>query len=84
MTRWYVYILRCSDGSLYTGITTDLNRRLLEHNNKKTAAAYTRARRPVELVYSETSTNRSEACRREYQIKQFSVQQKRELIALDK
>ena len=78
---WYVYILRCADDSLYTGITRDIRRRVEEHNSgEKTAAAYTRSRRPVDLVYQETCDTRSAATKREYTIKQLSRQQKEALI----
>ncbi len=80
MNNWSVYILQCADKSLYTGVTTDIERRLLEHNAGKCAARYTRARRPVSLVYSEIVSNRSEACKREYQIKQMSRQDKKKLL----
>lgn len=77
---WTVYILRCSDGSYYTGITRDLDRRLQEHNaGEKRAAAYTRGRRPVRLVYQEQKKNRSTAQKREAQLKRLS---RREKIAL--
>ena len=66
---YFVYMLKCSDDTLYTGITTDLERRLDEHNNSSKGVKYTRARRPVQLVYSETYETRSEACKREYFIK---------------
>ena len=79
MTVWNVYILKCSDNSLYTGITTELERRVKEHNHGKQAAAYTRARRPVELVYSESHDSRSSAAKREYEIKQLSRKQKIQL-----
>ena len=79
---WFVYILRCSDNSLYTGVTTDLQRRIKEHNsNGKIAAKYTRARQPVTLVYYEKAANRSDACKREYQIKQLTKPQKERLIS---
>lgn len=77
---WYVYILQCADDSLYTGITINLNARLDEHNNDKKGAKYTRARRPVTLVYSEQCDNRSQASKREYEIKKFNRQQKLALI----
>lgn len=77
---WYVYILCCNDDSLYTGITTELERRIDEHNMSKQAAAYTRARRPVKLVYSEQHDSRANASKREYEIKQFSRKQKLALI----
>jgi len=77
---WCIYILRCKDGSLYTGICRDIKRRLHEHNNLKTGARYTRTRRPVELVYLEPAPSRSAAARREYRIKQLAPEQKRCLI----
>lgn len=75
-----VYILRCSDKTLYTGITTDLQRRLHEHNNSDKGAKYTKLRRPVEVVYSEDLENRSLASKREYEIKKLSREKKLELI----
>jgi putative endonuclease len=75
MKDWYVYILLCSDGTLYTGITTDPERRVNEHNRGK-AAKYTASRRPVELKYLETATNRSAASRRESEIKKMSRPEK--------
>lgn len=69
---WFVYILRCADDTLYTGITTDLERRTLEHNQAKAGAKYTKVRRPVALVYSEAMANRSEAAKREAAIKKLS------------
>ena len=77
---YFVYILKCSDDTLYTGITTDLRRRVDEHNNSPKGAKYTKLRRPVELVYSEESEDRSTASKREYAIKQLSRLQKLELI----
>jgi putative endonuclease len=78
---WFVYMLRCADDTLYTGITTDLERRLKEHNSdNKKGAKYTRVRRPVQLVYSEEKTDRSSAGKREYEIKQFSRAKKNQLI----
>ncbi len=62
---WYVYLLRCADGTLYTGVTTDLGRRVVEHNAGQMGAKYTRARRPVTLVYWESAASRTEATRRE-------------------
>jgi len=76
-----VYILQCADDTLYTGIATDLNRRLTEHNSSEKGAKYTRSRRPVRLVYSETFPDRSSASRREYEIKKkMNRAQKLELI----
>ncbi len=81
MSDWIVYILRCSDNSLYTGITRNLNRRLNEHNHdNRLAAAYTRARRPVKMVYQETHRDRSSASKREAIIKNMSRDEKEEMI----
>ena len=79
---WYVYVLECADQTLYTGITTDLERRLQEHNAGKASARYTRARRPVRLVYQEQAANRSIASRREYAIKRLSRARKLAMIAV--
>ena len=78
---WYVYMLECSDNSLYTGITTELQRRVDEHNQGKKAAAYTRSRRPVKLVYSEDCDDRSAALKREHAIKQLSRSEKMRLVS---
>jgi predicted GIY-YIG superfamily endonuclease len=78
---WTVYILRCADGSLYTGITTDLNRRCKQHN-AGTASRYTRSRRPTRLVYQEAHVNRSQASKREAAIKALSRRQKESMILL--
>jgi putative endonuclease len=81
LSDWKVYLLRCSDNSLYTGITRDLNRRINEHNNNdRLASAYTRARRPVTLVYQESHTDRSSASKREAEIKKFTKQEKEKLV----
>ncbi len=66
---YYVYMLECADGTLYTGITTDLERRIEEHNSSEKGAKYTRSRRPVSLVHHECFENRSDASKREYYIK---------------
>ena len=80
-SAWTVYILRCADGSLYTGITRDIARRVKEHNsNGMLAARYTRARRPVELVYQEPAATRSAASKREYRIKRLSRGDKQKLV----
>jgi putative endonuclease len=81
MSAWFVYVLRCNDGTLYTGITTDLARREREHNVSARGARYTRSRQPVALVYSEQLANRSEAAKREYAIKQLSLAAKVRLIS---
>ncbi|HIC12827.1 MAG TPA: GIY-YIG nuclease family protein [Sulfurimonas sp.] len=77
---YFVYILKCSDDTLYTGITTDLKRRVDEHNNSDKGAKYTKLRRPVSLMYSETSEDRSSASKREYVIKKLNRKAKLELI----
>ena len=78
--NWYVYIVQCKDGSLYTGITTDLSRRVDDHNSGRLGARYTRPRRPVHLVYQEKTVSRSAAAKREYQIKQLTATGKKKLI----
>ena len=77
---WTVYFLRCNDNSLYTGITTDIKRRLHQHNNTKLGAKYTRARRPVVLVYSESALDKSSASKREYQLRTLKKKQKEKLV----
>lgn len=77
--NWKLYILRCRDGSLYTGITTDVQKRLTAHNCGK-GAKYTRSRRPVELVYQETCKDHSEALRREIQVKALNREEKEKII----
>jgi len=77
---YYLYILKCADSTLYTGITTDLERRLKEHNGSELGAKYTAARRPVELVYSQEFKDRSEASKQEYFIKSLSRADKIKLI----
>jgi putative endonuclease len=81
-TAWSVYILRCADGTLYTGITTDITRRLVEHNGDSgLGARYTRSRRPVTLAYVEDAGNRAEAARREAAIKRLDRTRKLALCA---
>ncbi|MDT8405089.1 GIY-YIG nuclease family protein [Sulfuriflexus sp.] len=79
-SSWYVYIVQCADRSLYTGVTTDLLRRVDEHNSRPRGARYTRARRPVRLVYFESSDSRACACKREHALKRLSPASKRQLI----
>ncbi|MEE9444701.1 MAG: GIY-YIG nuclease family protein [Cocleimonas sp.] len=79
-TVWFVYMLRCVDNSLYTGVTTDVSRRVLEHNGAKSVTRYTRARQPVKVVYQETAESRSTACQREAQIKKLTKLQKEALL----
>jgi len=66
---YYVYMVQCADNTLYTGIATELERRVKEHNESDKGAKYTRVRRPVSLVYSESYPDRSSASKREYEIK---------------
>jgi putative endonuclease len=77
--NWTVYLLRCRDGSLYAGITTDLARRLARHR-AGTASAYTRARRPVRLVYAERQPDRGAALRREAALRRLSRRAKLALV----
>ena len=77
---WHVYLLRCADGSLYAGATNDLQRRLATHAAGK-GAAYTRARLPVELVWSEPAADRGAALRREAALKKLPRRRKLELLA---
>lgn len=77
---YYLYILRCKDKTLYSGITVDLGRRVSEHNSSKLGARYTRARRPVKLIYSKRYKNRSTASKAEAKIKKLSRQEKLNLI----
>ena len=76
---WYLYILRCKDGTLYTGITTDVEKRLEAHRAGR-GAKYTRGRGPLELVYRETCGSHSEALKREYQVKALTRLEKRKLM----
>lgn len=77
--KWQVYIIRTTSGKLYTGITTDLKRRLEKHKNKK-GAKYFRTETPSEIVFTEDHKNRSEATKREIEIKKLSKKKKEELI----
>ena len=77
---YFVYIIRCSDDTLYTGFTTDIERRINEHNNSNKGAKYTRARRPVKLEYFETFDEKIKAYKREYEIKQLTRKAKLSLI----
>lgn len=77
---WYVYMVRCNDGTLYTGITTDLEKRIEAHNSGKDGARYTRSRRPVELVYSEQVESKSAAARLEYRFKRLPLAKKEILV----
>jgi putative endonuclease len=78
-STWYLYILRCGDGTLYTGITTDVEKRLEQHRSGK-GAKYTRGRAPLELIYREECGTHSQALKREYAVKSLSREQKLGLI----
>ena len=78
--HWFLYVVRCGDDTLYTGVTTDLNRRVNEHNTSKRGAKYTKTRRPVNLIWSNKYNNRSEAQSAEYNFKKLSRKQKLDII----
>ncbi|MEP6388634.1 MAG: GIY-YIG nuclease family protein [Halioglobus sp.] len=81
-SAWHVYVLRCADGSLYTGIATDVSRRLRQHNGELAGGPkYTRGRRPVTLVWSCKESSRSTALKREAAIKRLSRAEKLQLIS---
>ncbi|MDB5264693.1 MAG: endonuclease [Parcubacteria group bacterium] len=82
MNKWQVYILECADGTLYTGVTTNLERRVEEHNGSNKGAKYTRVRRPVALRYSEEWATRSQAQKREAEIKNLPREQKLVLLGI--
>ena len=78
--HWYLYILRCGDGTLYTGITTDVEKRLEAHRTGK-GAKYTRGRSPLELVYRECCDSHSHALKREAAVKKLSRQEKEKMLS---
>jgi len=80
MSGWFLYVLRCADNTLYTGVTTDVRRRLKEHNTSSRGAKYTKARRPVKIVYWIDFKDRSTAQKAEYKFKQLTRKQKEEII----
>ena len=80
MKKGYVYILKCSDNSFYTGVTSNLEKRFNEHQNGKYPGSYTHSRRPVTLVHSEQFNSMIEAIEREKQIKNWSIKKKEALI----
>ncbi len=84
MSKYFLYILRCADKTLYTGITTDLDRRVSEHNSTSRGAKYTCGRRPVKLVYSQAFADRSMASREEARLKKLSRLEKLTIIRLRK
>jgi putative endonuclease len=80
--QWFVYLMQCADGSFYTGVTTDLARRLRQHNGEIVGGAgYTRGRRPVDLVWSEACNDRSDAQKREYVVRRSPRSEKLRLVA---
>jgi putative endonuclease len=81
---WHVYMVRCRDGTLYTGITNDLEKRIEAHNSGKEGARYTRSRRPVKLVYSEQVESKSAAAKLEYQLKKLPRLKKDTLVRSEK
>lgn len=83
ITNYFVYMLRCGDGSFYTGITIDLEERIKKHNNGK-ASKYTRSRLPVEYIYIEEASDKSEALKREIKIKKLTRSKKEKLIEENK
>jgi predicted GIY-YIG superfamily endonuclease len=80
MARWFVYVVRCADGSLYTGISTDVSARVAAHNAGR-GARYTRSRRPVELIHTERKKSQSTALKREAAIKAWPRERKLTLVA---
>lgn len=84
MNKYFLYILKCADKTLYTGITTDLDRRVGEHNSTSRGAKYTCSRRPVKLVYSKAFANRSAASREEARLKKLPRLEKLAIIRLSK
>ncbi|MFA7382489.1 MAG: GIY-YIG nuclease family protein [Desulfurivibrionaceae bacterium] len=79
-SAWFVYLVRCRDGTFYCGIAKNLKKRLAEHNSADKGAKYTRGRRPVKMVYTEGVSSRAKATQREGQIKRMSRAQKKALI----
>jgi putative endonuclease len=80
--KWFVYILECADKTFYTGVTTDLERRVKEHNSGKLGAKYTRPRQPVKLIYSAGFKDRSLALKEEARIKSLTKKEKLEFLGL--
>ena len=78
--EWFLYVLLCADGTYYTGVTTDIKRRLHEHNTRCCGSKYTRSRRPVELLYSVSYDNRSEVQKAEHKFKKLTRKQKEAII----
>jgi putative endonuclease len=80
VSGWYVYIIKASDGSLYTGVTTDVERRFAEHSDTNRRARFFRGRKPLKVVYTETHSDRSSALKREAFIKKLTRERKLKLI----
>lgn len=78
--NWFVYMIRSDDGSLYTGVTTDVERRFAEHSNGKRGARFFQGRKPLQVVYTESGHTRSTACKREAEIKKLNRRQKVALV----
>ena len=78
--NWYLYTLLCADGTYYTGVTTDIQRRLNEHNTSPKGAKYTKTRRPAKLIYSKYFIDRSSAQKAEYKFKRLTRKQKEKII----
>jgi len=83
MSAWSLYLLRCADGSIYTGITTDVSRRLCEHQSGPRGSKYLRSRRPLQLLYQRRIGNRSLASRLEYQVRNLARKCKDDVAAVD-
>ncbi|MFA5742999.1 MAG: GIY-YIG nuclease family protein [Candidatus Paceibacterota bacterium] len=81
---YHLYILKCADETLYTGITVDLSRRVKEHNSSGLGARYTRSRRPAKLIYSKKFSNRSDASKEESRIKKLSRKEKLDMVESEK
>jgi len=80
MKCWYLYVLRCNDNTLYAGVTTDIRRRLKEHNHTSRGAKYTKPRRPVNIVHWRRFKDRGSAQRAEYEFKQLTKKQKEKVV----
>jgi putative endonuclease len=83
MKDWFMYVVRCSDGSLYTGVTNNIEKRILEHNCGTRGAKYTKSRRPVKLVYKIECESRSDALKQEWAFKKLKKTEKEQIIKED-
>ena len=81
MDKWFMYVVRCADNSLYAGVTKNIKRRILEHNYGMRGAKYTRSRRPVELVFIEECDDGSTALKKEWAFKRLSKPKKERIVA---